>query len=311
MDLFRMQCFISVGRHLNLTRAAEEMGITQPAMSVQMKSLEREVGLAVFDRKAGRLALTDAGKELLEGFAGIVSMYENVLNRAAAAGRSGKRRLIHIGYHGSITAFSLLFSGFSAAYGDVDETISVEEWADLANAVASGELDVAIVERHEAELRPQLRTTPLVNERFFCVGVSTGDPLSRRASIDVSELAGRRVVMNGHRSSSMDSMYRQLVSNGIPRENIHLVGGINSQISMAAAGMGIAPMPRFLAVEGNPDIVWVPVTGLSFSCELVLAWRPDNACPALGDFVAYCSQPEVVRAQVDRWLPGPEGAGEG
>ena len=61
MDLFSMQCFLSAAEHLNLSKAAVEMHITQPAMSAQIKKLEQEIGASLFERDSRRLVLSPAG----------------------------------------------------------------------------------------------------------------------------------------------------------------------------------------------------------------------------------------------------------
>jgi hypothetical protein len=52
--------------------------------------------------------------------------------------------------------------------------------------------------------------------------------------------------------------------------------------------------------------VWVPVTGLDFSCEIVAAWRADNANPCLGPFVAHISRPDVIARMRADWIAGPD-----
>ena len=76
-------------------------------------------------------------------------------------------------------------------------------------------------------------------------------------------------------------------------------------IAMASAGMGAAPMPRFLAQPGNPVVSWAPVSGLDFACEIVAAWRSDNANPCLGPFVGYIARPETIERMRAGWIPEP------
>lgn len=79
-------------------------------------------------------------------------------------------------------------------------------------------------------------------------------------------------------------------------------------IAMAASDMGVATMPSFLAQQGNADVRWVPVTGTSFSCEIVAAWRPDSASPCLRLFLDFLARPGVMDRMRATWIqiPGAE-----
>lgn len=306
MDLFRMRCFVCVAEQLNLTRAAQIMGITQPAMSVQMRELERECGLELLDRRHGHVSLTRSGKIVRDGFADILSMYESTLMRARSAdvGRAG---LVRVGYHGSLTAFAPLFKGFTGLCPDVELRVRIAEWLQLANMLISGELDIAFIERHETELRPEIETVPFFCEEYFCAAMSASHPLASERSVTVEQLQGERVFMNGFTSASMDSMYRQLIANGLRREMFRMTDSVDDSIAMAASGMGVATMPRFLAMPGNPSVVWVPVRNVNFACEIVVAYRRDTFDSNVMALADYCRRPDVLLALRSAWPAPMEG----
>ena len=98
MDLFSMQCFLSAAESLNLSKAALQMHITQPAMSIQMKKLEKEIGAILFERDARKMRLTPAGQLVQKSFTSILGTYNVMLWQARSLNQE-KRRL-RIGYHG-------------------------------------------------------------------------------------------------------------------------------------------------------------------------------------------------------------------
>ena len=126
-----MRCFVSVAEHLNLTRAAEEVGVSQPAMSVQMRELERETGLELLLREKGRVSLTEQGTVMLEGFRRILSVYDESFARARSV-HGGRASLVRIGYHGALTAFAALFQGLREEQPRLDVRVRVAEWQQLA-----------------------------------------------------------------------------------------------------------------------------------------------------------------------------------
>ncbi len=312
MDLFRMRCFVSVATHLNLTRAAGECGITQPAMSVQMREIERECGVQLLTREHGRIGLTDAGAMMRDCFASMLDLYESSLSRVrgAISKTSGKLR---VGFHGAHTAFAPLFQGFHELHPDIDVSVRVAEWLQLTNMVASGDLDAAVVEVHETQLRPELSSMPLVRVDEFCVAVSSSDPIASCSSVDVERVEGRTLLMSGYSSSSMDAMYRMLLAEGLKKERIRLTEDVDGAIAMAASGMGVAPMPMFLAIPGNPSVRWVPVNCHVFHCDLVLVYREDKASPLLSEFLKYCGRPGISEGLRAHWAAATtaSAAGEG
>lgn len=307
MDLFRMQCFLSAAEKLNFTQAAGEVGITQSAMSVQMRELEKEVGAKLFLREKGRMTLTDAGREAREGFADILGMYDRTLRRIRRAGAGGSHA-IKTGYHGALTAFSPLYRSFHDAHPDIETSVRIAEWDVLADMLLSGELDVAFVERHEVEIRPGLDWRPFIDEPYFCVAMHCDHPLASSSSLTVEQLAGERILMSGYRSVSMDWMYRQLLTNGISRELITFVDNAEAEIAMSSAGAGLAAMPRFLAMPGNPSVTWVPVRCDEYSCSILVAWRRGDERPELACFVDHCLKPDVVAQNRASWPAGLEEA---
>lgn len=99
MDHFRAQCFVSVARHLSISKAAEELFVTQPAMTAQIKKLEGELGSDLFIRDGGRMILTPAGKEIL----GLLEEYLEVaeeVDRKLDVLRSNAKKKLAIGFHG-------------------------------------------------------------------------------------------------------------------------------------------------------------------------------------------------------------------
>lgn len=100
MDLFRIECFLTAAEVGNMTKAAERMNITQPAMSFQIRELEKEVQISLFARDRNGIYLTEAGKVMKAGFTRILENYRRVLEdaRACAYGRSR----LTIGYHGPL-----------------------------------------------------------------------------------------------------------------------------------------------------------------------------------------------------------------
>jgi DNA-binding transcriptional LysR family regulator len=305
MDLFRMQCFVYVAEQLNLTRAAEIAGISQPAMSVQMRELEREMGASLLNRDRGRISLTEAGKIAYEGFSQILEMNRDVERRirnCTSAGSKG-RGLVRVGYHGSATAFSSAFRELRESDAPYDVSIKVGQWSQLVSMVIAGQLDVAFVERHEIKGHPELDSRPMFNEDFFCVAVSRESPLANETELTIDQLSDKTVFMSGYASAGMAFMSLQLEETGISRDHIRFVDDNDAEIAMAASGLGVAAMPRFLASPGNTSVKWIPVrckTG--FSCPIDATWRRDTTNPYVLSLVDFCGNKDRIDRMRSSWV---------
>ena len=98
MELFSMQCFLSAAGNLNLSKAAIQMNITQPAMSIQIKKLEKEIGVSLFERDSRKIRLTPAGEVVEKTFASIIGSYNVMLWQVRSLEQG--RQCLRIGYHG-------------------------------------------------------------------------------------------------------------------------------------------------------------------------------------------------------------------
>ncbi len=81
MKIEKLYYFLSVAKHKNFTKAAQECHIAQPAVSKQMLSLEKELGFELFQRKNRRVELTDAGQEFYQSISCLIEEYENSIKR--------------------------------------------------------------------------------------------------------------------------------------------------------------------------------------------------------------------------------------
>src|SRR5690242_7035894 len=96
MELRRLRYFVAVAEHLNFRRAAEALQTSQPSLSQQVRGLEAELGVELFERTKRRVRLTDAGSELLHGARQAIAEFDSATRRAKEA-RSGVRGSLAIG----------------------------------------------------------------------------------------------------------------------------------------------------------------------------------------------------------------------
>jgi DNA-binding transcriptional LysR family regulator len=106
MGNFRLKVFRAVARHLKFRRAAEELCLTQPAVTLQIKALEQELGVQLFDRSGGHITLTPAGAVLLK-YAGKIETLEAAAQAALAQFSGGQGGELRIGASLTIAQYIL------------------------------------------------------------------------------------------------------------------------------------------------------------------------------------------------------------
>ena len=193
MDYKQLRAFLTIAETGNMTRASEMLNLVQPAVSRQLRLLEDDVGVKLFERERYGMALTDAGKSLL-GYARR-AMLELDRARAELSGTSAEvAGIVTVGLLPSTC--DLLASALVAAVARDYPRILIRIVMDYAGAleqlIESGEIDTAIIYGFEHETRIQAR--PLVSEPLWLIG-SASARLDRRRPVKLEDLAGKAMIL--------------------------------------------------------------------------------------------------------------------
>ncbi len=154
MDTNLLRAFIVVAQNLNFTRAAEQLGTTQPLLSRAMKRLEDIIGEELFDRQKRQISLTPSGATLLEEAPAILDREGFALRRAQMAGR-GAPQTLRIGYGNTMWA-QMLYRGiraFRAVHPEFHLDFRLMAPAEQAEALRCGEIDAGIMGTSKCDRR--------------------------------------------------------------------------------------------------------------------------------------------------------------
>ena len=283
MDSFRMECFLKAAELGNLTRAAERMSITQPAMSFQIRELEKELQVTLFERAHGGVVLTEAGRLLRDGFVRILDSYHRLIENARACAY-GKQRLT-IGYHGPVNWAGLhrFIGDFSRRHPEIDVAVLQQQWRELADYLEFGAVDLAFLETSELKQRKALASMPLFRETTSFALAPT-HPLAGKKSVRVEDLTGETILMNNHPSDSMSEIVDHLFRSGIPRESFRFFDQLDLTLAMAAAGQGLASIPRSFEIA-NSALCYVEYDADPCRMDYSLAWNGGTENSAVQLFV--------------------------
>src|SRR4051794_8154384 len=283
----QLEYFQAVARELHFTRAAEALRIAQPALSQQIRKLERQLGLDLFERNNHKVALTPAGAALLAHteriLSDLVAVEEEMLGWAG-----GVRGHIRLGVARGLTArLARVFAAFSATYPSVEIELQEQNTVEMLAGLHAGRLDVVTLAAPPPPGDRSLVPHPLGAEPLVLVTGET-TALAERRSIAVGELDGVDLIKYPPGSAVGDIIAGALATaEAQPRVRFETRDYTTARalvnVGLAAAIMpssvAWAPGPAVRVVELVPAPVWTPA----------LAWsanrRPAPALATLIDFM--------------------------
>ena len=147
MDTRQLAAFCAVVERRSFSRAAESLGVTQPAVSLQVRSLEKRLGTQLLDRSGRRVEPTEAGRRLYAGAQRLLELEEQVLGEVAAGrdGALGGDLLLGASTGPAAIVLPLLLCEFQQAHPDVRVRLSVHDTQTVVDLVAERELELGIV----------------------------------------------------------------------------------------------------------------------------------------------------------------------
>lgn len=281
MQIKQLEYFVAVAEELSFTRAAKRFFISQAALSMQIRSLEKEVGCRLFDRDNHHVELTPAGRSFLEDARAILSQTEDAIRRARHI-QEGEGGTLRIGFIKGFERSNLaqMLAKFHERYPNVTLSLVRENVAELYDALRSDKIDVAINLFYSAEqMGPiqwqEIRRYPL------CAVVPAHSPLSHRSSISLEELCGLPLIDIAKGSSNYgeaDEIAQTLAALGTRPHVAFVSEDVETSILCVAAGLGFALLPGYLTdtITSKDEVVALPIEDMQRKMCVVAAWMPDN-----------------------------------
>ncbi len=285
LDIRPLRYFVAVAQQLHFGRAAAQLHISQPPLSRQIAALEAELGAALFERNAHKVALTPAGAQLYQEAQHILHGLErlpgNVL--AAASGQAGS---LSVGFT-MCAAYSVIprmARRFAAAYPKVALKLREVVSNDLAAQLLDGRIDVAVMlpSGPVAGLRQQA-----VFVEPLCVALPAGHPAARSRGFRLVELAGSPFVAATAEASPVlrSTIEEQCAAAGFAPDVRMEVQLQQTVLSLVAEGVGVALVPdsmRKMQVEG---VRFRKLPGAR-TIEQVMAWAEHVRNPCVRNLLA-------------------------
>src|SRR5580658_3799335 len=244
MELRHIRSFLSIAETLHFGRTAELIHISQPALSLQIRALEEEVGVRLFDRNRRKTTLTAAGFAFREDAAAALSQLEQAIRRArlAAGGKLGLLRIGFVSTAGSEIVPNIVRQ-FRESNPEVEFSLRNILTAQQVQMLEAGSLDIGFLRLPIGE-QSALDVVTVHRDPFVLV-VPSSHKLAKRKRVRLREVAGQDFVMyeRTYAPGFHDLMLGILRDAGIVPNISQTAGEIPMLISLVASGMGITIMP--------------------------------------------------------------------
>lgn len=233
----QLQVFESIARHLSFTRAAEELYLTQPTVSMQIKKLSNEVGIPLYEQIGKRIHLTDAGRELQAACRDILGRLEQ-LEMAYSEMKGVKKGRLRLTVVTTAKYFAPQLLGlFCQKYPGIEVALKVTNREEALERLTENEDDLYILGQPPEEL--DVESVPFL-ENPLVVLARKDHPLAHAKSIPLKRLADEPFLVREPGSGTRLAFERLMKKNGL-KLNVKMEIGSNEAIKHAVAGgLGLA-----------------------------------------------------------------------
>ncbi|KPC52006.1 LysR substrate-binding domain-containing protein [Amantichitinum ursilacus] len=287
MDLRHLRYFLAVAEEGHFGRAAARLHIVQPALSMQIKALEDELGGPLFIRTSRRVELTEAGLLLQAEARRTLEQVEHTRQTIARSLR-GETGRVRVGFAGNA-----IFSGkltrhlrqFHQRYPDADLVIEEVGPLQQAAAILAGQIDVGYTPDNPTTSAPGIKAQR-IGDWTLLVALAEDHPLAAHADLTLDQLAGQALILyDAH--DAHEPLYELLshrLGNGfsVARRSSSTL----SVLAHAAAGLGVALVPAPLQQVRIPGLTYRALKAPELMANLVLISRLEEPGHAVQAYLA-------------------------
>jgi DNA-binding transcriptional LysR family regulator len=245
IENFRIRVFRAVAQHLNFSRAAEELLLSQPAVTQQIKALEEELGVPLFDRGGGHIALTPGGAALLPFTEKMKTLGEEAV--AAVAGAYGQQAgELSIGASQTIGQYLLptFISGFLKTNPKVCVKACSGNTDEMLEALVARRIQLALIEG--PELRKDVHIEPFMEDHMVLVVPAAHEWAGHEIAID--DLRGEPLLVREFGSGSRRVVEHALTSAGLKPKDLTIsmeLDATEGLLNAVEAGLGVTFVSRW------------------------------------------------------------------
>lgn len=288
MELRHLRYFVAVAEWENVTRAAGQLHLSQPALSRQIHDLEAEIGFPLLNRSAKSVRLTDAGRVFLTEARAVLQRVEAAVSaaRLAADGQHGE---LQVGYAPTLRVQILpqALRSFQSDFPGVRVVLQDLATGEMLARLRAGKLDLALLVLPPAKHLRGLQHTELARYPL-CVAVAPKHPFAKLKTVLLTAAVQQPLI--AYQRSEYPEYHLQITAlfatvGARPRIVEEHEGG-TGLVAAVEAGQGIALVPSCLACMVGARLRIIPLEPPPEALPVVAVWRPDHAPETVRKFIA-------------------------
>ncbi|MER5360944.1 LysR family transcriptional regulator [Streptomyces sp. NPDC002785] len=303
MELRHLSAFVAVAEELHFGRAAKRLQMAQPPLSQQIRQLEKELGVQLFERNTRSVRLTSAGDSFLQPVRTVLDDLDTAVRAAKSAGR-GEYGRVTIGFAGASSheTLPLLTRAVRAAHPALELVMKGQTYANVAlDRVADGSLDLGFVRLPVT--RPGVAYRVIDEEELVCALPSDHRLARPENEIPIDALVEEPFVSFPADTGSTvrDAMVGACEVAGFNPRVVQEAPDSYTILALVAAGVGVTLTVTSVQHIQQNGLVYRRLSGPPIRLRAALAWRADNPSAAL----------RAVLAVAEEALPTPTGPAGG
>lgn len=218
---FKLKVFKKVAEKLSFTKAAQELFISQPAVTKNINTIEKELNIKLFERKGNHIELTDAGKILLNYAKKIDSLYKN-MDFEISALREEQKGKLRIGSSTTITQYVMppLMSNFKSKFKDLTIKVINGNTEQIENALRKNEIDLGIIEGHSKHR--EFHYLQFLEDEIVLTVKSTHS-LAQKSEITLEELQSLPLILREEGSGTLDVIAHHMNKHNLKLNDFDIV----------------------------------------------------------------------------------------
>ena len=274
MNFKDLQYFSTLAKTKNFGEAAALCGVSQPGLSIQLKKLEKELGVNLFERSTKQVIITPEGSELLERAERILREANDLRLCAKQFSDPYQGKLV-IGAFPTLAPylFPRIIDDLHGSYPEMKFYISEDKTARLLEQLKSGTIDAAFIALPHEDF--QLESAFIFEEEFL-LAVSKANPRAQLKSLNSSEIQGEALMLLSEGHCLRDQSLEFCGANHINESVDFRASGIETLRQMVAGDLGMTLMPA-CAKRDNDGLAYIPFSDPAPKRRIGLFWRKSSA----------------------------------
>lgn len=286
MTIAQIKYFVTVAKCLSFTKAAEQLFVSQPALSRHIKNMEEELNIQLFVRTNNGIRLTPAGSHL---YVGMLDMYENYIEMLQKAekiqkGLNGSLKIGILDQTNVADFMPLIYREFLVHHPNVDLEFTEGSFSYLISELYAGRMDMIFTLQFEIERKESILYQYVSRSKDYIV-MSKYHPLAAKEHLTLEDVKNETFVLISEEDNPESApLILDLCKeyNFVPQ--VHYANTLTEQILWIEVGMGVSILDSRCTLKMNPDVKFYEMES-NWDPSLVVAWNQNNYNPLISIFL--------------------------